>query len=374
MRRDLSIQAMSVALLAALALTGGASAQFFDGPESVTYDATHGRYLVSNALNGNLVQISDEGDTTFLDTSLSGTRGLTIVDDTLYVAANEGVVTYDLTTDLMTSTTPIPGMSFLNDVAADSSGYLYISDSSTGQIHRMRISDHSVETIITGYASANGILYDAENDRLLFCQYIVNAPIHEIDLIDFSVTTLLTTTFARFDGLALDGLGNIYVSAWGTRSVYRYDSAFSQPPEVISSDQGGPADIFYNPRHSILAVPCYIDDRVDLIPISLAGIAEDPHRTPRAVAWVQNDPNPISRHTTIRYDMAVETDVAMRIYDIHGRVVRTLVDRESAFGAMAVVWDGRDTWGRPVGSGIYTCRIQAEGVETIGSTRMVVVR
>ena len=62
-------------ILLVLFLVSGAQAQFFNGPESVAYDALNGRYLISNVLTGDIVQISDAGDTTYFDTSLTRTLG-----------------------------------------------------------------------------------------------------------------------------------------------------------------------------------------------------------------------------------------------------------------------------------------------------------
>ena len=64
--------------------------------------------------------------------------------------------------------------------------------------------------------------------------------------------------------------------------------------------------------------------------------------------------------------------MTLAVYDIHGRLVRTLVGRPLAAGSHAVVWDGYDAMGRAVASGVYVYRLVAkEGVVT---RRMVLVR
>ncbi|MCP4579993.1 MAG: SMP-30/gluconolactonase/LRE family protein, partial [candidate division Zixibacteria bacterium] len=65
----------------------------------------------------------------------------------------------------------------------------------------------------------------------------------------------IPTELTNLDGLTMDNEGYIYVSAWGTNSVYRYDNDISSPPTLISSGHNGPADIFFNRRDRILAVP-----------------------------------------------------------------------------------------------------------------------
>ena len=66
------------------------------------------------------------------------------------------------------------------------------------------------------------------------------------------------------------------------------------------------------------------------------------------------------------------TGVTVRIYDIRGRVVRTLRDGGLRAGAHEIVWDGRDNGGASVGSGIYFCR--AEVGSWTESRKLVLLR
>ncbi len=368
------IASMGPATIALLILMTGASAQSFHGPESVTYDSLNGRYLVSNVLGGNIVQIPDEGSSGFFATALTRPLGMTIVDDILFVATNDGVVTFDLTTDAKIDTTVFPGMIEPNDVAADSSGHLFVTDSSAGMIFQMRISDRSDSTIATRLTNPNGIVCDIRNNRMLFCQFITHSPIKAIDLDDLSVTTVLTTSHGNFDGLAIDGTGHIYVSSWGTNSVYRYDNALTPPPERVSSGHAGPADIFYNQLDNTLAVPNYYSDTVDFIPMPPGGLGIDSDRMPRAAAPSRNYPNPFRPSTTIMYQLRERANVVLKVYDIHGREVRTLIDRDQSVGAKAVTWDGRDDSGRSVGSGVYVYRIRMGDSGMVESRKMLRVR
>ena len=75
-----------------------------------------------------------------------------------------------------------------------------------------------------------------------------------------------------------------------------------------------------------------------------------------------NTPNPFNPTTTIAFDLASRTRVTLRVYDVAGRVVRTLVDGVRDAGAHRAVWDGRDDRGARVASGIYLLRLQAGAV------------
>lgn len=80
---------------------------------------------------------------------------------------------------------------------------------------------------------------------------------------------------------------------------------------------------------------------------------------PTAFALRQNQPNPFSSTTTIRFELPVEAHVRLEVFDAQGRLVRTLADGEFPGGYHAVEWDERDATGRSVGSGVYLYRIQA---------------
>jgi hypothetical protein len=84
-------------------------------------------------------------------------------------------------------------------------------------------------------------------------------------------------------------------------------------------------------------------------------------------------PNPFGDATTIRYSLAGAGRVALRVYDVSGRVIRTLVDaNDMAAGEHAVHWKGDNDSGAEVASGVYFYRIEAGPyVET---RRMVLLR
>jgi hypothetical protein len=72
----------------------------------------------------------------------------------------------------------------------------------------------------------------------------------------------------------------------------------------------------------------------------------------------QNEPNPFNPSTRIRYKLSRDEDVHLAVYDIAGRLVRTLVDRRMGGGTeRTVTWDGTDRWGRQVQSGVYFYKV-----------------
>ena len=73
----------------------------------------------------------------------------------------------------------------------------------------------------------------------------------------------------------------------------------------------------------------------------------------------QNYPNPFNLQTLIQYQLAEESWVSLRIYNIQGQAVRTLADEQQEVGYYTVPWDGRDDRGVGVATGLYFYRIQA---------------
>jgi len=86
-----------------------------------------------------------------------------------------------------------------------------------------------------------------------------------------------------------------------------------------------------------------------------------------------NHPNPFNRSTTIRFDLPRRAAVSVRIYDVRGRLVRTL-RTAMAFepGGHEVTWDGKAHDERRVGPGVYFCELSGTGFRSV--RRMVKLR
>jgi hypothetical protein len=74
-------------------------------------------------------------------------------------------------------------------------------------------------------------------------------------------------------------------------------------------------------------------------------------------------PNPFGPATRISFRLPSQQSVTLKIYDVQGREVRTLVDGPLAAGEHSVSWNGRNEGGRTVGMGIYLYTLRAEGVD-----------
>ena len=74
---------------------------------------------------------------------------------------------------------------------------------------------------------------------------------------------------------------------------------------------------------------------------------------------MQNNPNPFNPSTSIKYYIPQAMDVTIKIYDVLGREVTTLINKQATTGYHVVYWNGRDSYGRSVASGVYLYRLTA---------------
>jgi hypothetical protein len=86
---------------------------------------------------------------------------------------------------------------------------------------------------------------------------------------------------------------------------------------------------------------------------------DDGGNVPVRTTLHQNVPNPFNPTTTIRFELATAADVTLRIYDVSGRLVRTLVDESMPQARHDVTWNGLNDAGAQVASGVYFYRLTA---------------
>jgi hypothetical protein len=104
---------------------------------------------------------------------------------------------------------------------------------------------------------------------------------------------------------------------------------------------------------------------------TLVAAKEHPLQLPTAVALHQNYPNPFNPVTRITYDIPVSSNVTLRVYDILGREVKTLVNGSSPAGSYSLQFDGSD-----LASGVYFYQLEttAQNARTIIHRRMALVK
>ena len=106
-------------------------------------------------------------------------------------------------------------------------------------------------------------------------------------------------------------------------------------------------------------------------PPCVVGVPNPPDPAPGSgapAAW----PNPFRGRTTIRYALVTAGPAELTLYDVSGRLVRTLVRSDVPAGEQQVAWDGQDDAGRLLAPGLYFYRLRAGNV--VQSRRIVLLR
>ncbi|MCB5247552.1 MAG: M14 family zinc carboxypeptidase [Candidatus Cloacimonetes bacterium] len=104
-----------------------------------------------------------------------------------------------------------------------------------------------------------------------------------------------------------------------------------------------------------------------------SGVANaDEIETPVVFSLQQNYPNPFNPSTSIVFSLPEEGPAWLGIYNTRGQLVKTLLNGPAAKGTHQLVWDGRDSQGKPVSSGIYLYKL-VSGAQS-QTRRMILVK
>jgi len=104
--------------------------------------------------------------------------------------------------------------------------------------------------------------------------------------------------------------------------------------------------------------------------MGVTGVVDTPSATSVSLTAY---PNPFNPRTTFSYDLPIASQVDLAVYDLTGRLVKTLMAAEMhTAGRFEAVWTGADDSGRPVASGVYLVKLMAGGHRE--STRITLVR
>jgi hypothetical protein len=94
--------------------------------------------------------------------------------------------------------------------------------------------------------------------------------------------------------------------------------------------------------------------------------------TPAKQMLSQNFPNPFNPTTTIEYNVPVNGNVSLNVYNVKGQLVRTLVNENQTIGKHTIVWDGQDNNGATATSGIYFYKMTSSN--TTETRKMIMVK
>jgi sugar lactone lactonase YvrE len=283
----ITIRLLSLLALALPVLTSAASPilvpawqseTVFEQPESIVYDKKRELFYVSNVNgvpnevdgNGYISQLSLDGKVIKQHwlTGLNAPKGMIIVGNTLYVADITELVAIDLKSNKINMRYPAPKAKFLNDVAADNNGNIYVSDMLTNTIHRLSQGVFEIWLHDTALEAPNGLL--VENNNLIVASWgnmtdgfatDIAGHLKTVDITSKKIQGLGNKTpTGNLDGVEADGDGNYYVTDWMVGKLLHI-TATGTSTTLIKLDPGS-ADLTILPQQKLVIIPMMMTNNI----------------------------------------------------------------------------------------------------------------
>lgn len=235
-------------------------------PESVLFVADKkSPYLLVSLIDGDGSAADGKGGIATLETDgeviekewitgLNAPKGMSIAQNNLYVADLTEVVVIDIKKQKIIKKIPIPGAVFLNDVTANSSGIVFVSDTRTNNIYRIEKDQPTL--YLENVSNANGL-------KAIGSNLVVGAG-QELLLFGADKKPLtLAKGFAQgIDGIEMTQRGEFIVSCWPGLIYYVFADGKIQLLIDSQADKINTADIGFDPATKTLFVPNFFKNSV----------------------------------------------------------------------------------------------------------------
>nr|MBC8490909.1 T9SS type A sorting domain-containing protein [Bacteroidota bacterium] len=240
----------------------------------------------------------------------------------------------------------------ISDNTSQYGGGICCFENSSPNLENVTITDNSASS------SGGGIFcYDAS--PVLINSILWNNSPQEIYIQSGSVTA----TYSDIQGALWTGDGNINVDPL---FVGTGEHPFSLQDLSPCVNAGIPDTTGLNlPEYDLAGNPRVYGGRIDMGAYENQNVAVDANENliPLVTKLNQNYPNPFNPTTTINYFLKENSKVSLNIYNIKGQKVKTLVNEVIPAGEHSVLWNGRDTNGNQVSSGIYFYKLKTANFE-----------
>jgi len=226
------------------------------GPESVLYDSNSNSLYVSSMNSGTVVRMDLNGKIINGNwvTGLASNKGSAIYNGLFYTAETSGVAVIDINNASIVKRIPIEGAVMLNDLAIDSKGIVYVSDTRTGKVYKI---EGDIPTLyLENIQGANGLL-PVDSDL-----YVVGSSTFIKVNADKEITTIADGFENGLDGIAMIEenefvLSNFqgilyYINGDGTKQVL----LDSRANRIMANDIG------YDSKTRTLYVPSFGTNRI----------------------------------------------------------------------------------------------------------------
>lgn len=250
----------------------------FGAPESVFVDSN---FIYVSNIGAKPEPLAKDGDGfiskldkngKFIDKAfiknLNAPKGMARLDNRLFVVDIDTLYAFDVNSKKQSLKLPISGAVFLNDIAVLDSKTLLISDTGTGIIHKLNLTNNAIEEFykldLSEFGGGNGLAIDKQNNALIIAGYhpdgVSGGKVVRLNLASKKLETLLETKGA-YDGVAVLENGDILVSSWGENLqgvIYRISS--DKIDTLKLPIMQGPADFFVD--KNTLYIPKMLENKV----------------------------------------------------------------------------------------------------------------
>jgi hypothetical protein len=236
----------------------------FKVPESTLYYPKENIIFVSNIdgksnekdLKGSISKLSPDGKTIKSDwaINLSAPKGMGIYKNSLYVADLDEVVRIDIATGKITGRIPVKGAIFLNDIAVDTMGTVFVSDSRTGKIHFIK--NDTAMLYLENKIDVNGLLISGNE-----LYFVAKDTLWKADK-NKDLFKIADGMDASTDGIAQTSGGDLIVSCWNGIIYYIKKDGSKTVLTDLRKQQVNTADIGLDPKKNILYVPTFFRNKI----------------------------------------------------------------------------------------------------------------
>jgi len=254
----------------------------FAQPETVVIDEARGVFYVSNIAGdplgadgvGYISRVTADGK--MLDaewvSGFDAPKGLEISGDTLYVADLAHLAAIDVTTGKVSGSWDIADAQFINDVAVDETGRVYVSDMFANRIYVLADDAISVWVENPALMHPNGLEVDGDalivsawgNDIQPDFTTLENGHVLSVDLDSGAISAIGTNApIGNLDGLEKEGDGVWLATDWIAGALYRITSDGSQ--EMVADFGMGSANFSYVAAEKLAVVPLMLDGKISAV-------------------------------------------------------------------------------------------------------------
>jgi hypothetical protein len=187
-------------------------------------------------------------------TGLNAPKGMALVKNTLWVSDVDGVATIDIKTGKVTNRINIDGSKFLNDVAADNKGTIYVSDSRTLMVYKI---DNGKPSVFLDKLQGPNGLHFYNNDLYL----LDNGILYKVGK-GKSLEKIADGLEGHTDGLEHVEGNDFLVSGWEGVIYYVKGDGTKEKLLDTRAQKINSADIGYDKKNRIVYVPTFFKNSV----------------------------------------------------------------------------------------------------------------